>query len=198
LGKKYSDAFLEIDTDFFSLLGAWIGLIKLLNNNFYNVKKTNPEGMREANFSISLMNNEFFRAHLLKIQTINELCFHFIGGKTTSRHARHCTYRVRHRKGLIDMNSLKLSTLVRNLTHSLDAFVLHYVVYEFAKSNKYISVIHDCFQVHYEDLNFLKQCYLQAVQEICDNGMASLADTVPYLKGLKNKNARETYSGLIE
>jgi hypothetical protein len=28
--------------------------------------------------------------------------------------------------------------------------------------------------------------------------MASLADTVPYLKGLKNKNARETYSGLIE
>ena len=53
-------------------------------------------------------------------------------------------------------------TLAPNIVHSLDAWILRYVVNRFKENNKPISVIHDSFQVSITDAGFLIDCYKEA------------------------------------
>ena len=84
-------------------------------------------------------------------------------------------------------------SLAPNIVHSLDAWILRYVVNKFKELNKPISVIHDSFQVSVNDavllINTYKEAFVTMVEdEIFISILRDLGlNVAPYNKERKNK-----------
>ena len=84
-------------------------------------------------------------------------------------------------------------SLAPNVVHSLDAYILRYVVRKFKKANKAISVIHDSFQVSIMDATYLINAYKEAFVDIVENEvfMGILNDLGLANKGYNDKLAKQ-------
>jgi len=56
-----------------------------------------------------------------------------------------------------------------NIVHQIDAIILHIIVYEFAKADKPISTLHDCYCINENDVGFLFKAYNKILEELFFN-----------------------------
>ena len=91
-------------------------------------------------------------------------------------------------------------SLAPNIVHSLDAYILRYVVRKFKKANKPISVIHDSFQVSIMDATYLIDAYKEAFIDIVEKEifMGILNDLGLANNGYNDKLAKEIMINTIK